>query len=118
MLTLALALLAQTASVPRFGSSSALVFLVLLLGGILGWLAAAVLGFARSQAAGPAARWFALAAVCLLLYHLHLIGVAFYGSFEADVEKVLSFGAFFNLFVVLGAVCAIIGFTRLGRPRP
>jgi uncharacterized membrane protein YhdT len=116
MLTLALTLLAQTSSVPRFAASSAIVFLALLLVGVLGWLVAAVLGFARARVFGSAVRWFALSAVCLLLFHLHIIAFALYGSRETDVERLLSLGAFITLFVALGAVCAIIGFTQLNRP--
>lgn len=116
-MTFALTFLGQ--SVPRFPTTFASGVLLALLGaGTLGWLVAAVLGFARARAFGPAARWFALASLCMLLYHLHLIGVAVLGLFETDVDKVLSFGAFFNLFVAVGALCAILGFMRLTNPRP
>jgi len=119
MLTVSTNLLAGIQSVPRFGTSlTAIVFLVLIVGGLVGWLIAATLGFARASAFGPSTRWFALASVCLLIYHLHLVAVALLGMVEADVEKVLSFGAFFNLFVALGSICAIIGFLRLTNPRP
>jgi cytochrome bd-type quinol oxidase subunit 2 len=93
------------------------VFLVLLVGGGLAWLVAAVLGFARARVFGSSARWFALSAVCLILYHLHLflIGIA---VLRSDNDMVLSVGAFFNLFVVIGALCAIVGFARLNDPRP
>jgi hypothetical protein len=88
---------------------------VLLAGGALGWLVAAVLGFTRAR--GPAARWFALAAVCLVIYHLQwiVLGLAMTGR---GTDSVLSLGAFFNLFVLLAAVCAILGFTRLTGPEP
>src|SRR5215218_7196546 len=88
------------------------VALLLLFGGALGWLVAAVLGFSRSRAFGPATRWFALAAVCLLIYHLQFLVLAF-GVYQNDSDLVLGVGAFFNLFVALGAVCSIIGFIRL-----
>src|SRR4051794_17592017 len=89
---------------------------LLILGGVA-WLVAAVLGFARSPAFGPSARWFTYAAVCLIIYHLHflLFGVfAFMGMSQnpADLSAALGIGAFFNLFVVLGAVCAVMGFVR------
>ncbi|HMF56507.1 MAG TPA: hypothetical protein VK619_09195 [Pyrinomonadaceae bacterium] len=84
----------------------------LLLAGIIGWLVAAVLGFARARAFGPAVRWFALASVCLIIYHLQFLVLAF-GLIQNDNDLVLSVGAFFNLFVVLGSVCAIIGFINL-----
>ena len=85
--------------------------------GALGWLVAAVLGFARARAFGSSARWFALAAICLILFHLQLLvlGIGVAGN---DTSLVLGVGAFLNLFVVLGALCAIVGFTRLTNPRP
>jgi hypothetical protein len=36
---------------------------------------------------------------------------------SADLSLALGIGAFFNLFVVLGAVCAIMGFVRMTNPR-
>ena len=97
------------------------VVLLLVIGGV-GWLIAAVLGFARSPAFGPSARWFSYAAVCLIIYHLHFL---LFGVFvllganqnSVDLTMALSVGAFFNLFVVLGAVCAIMGFVRMTSPR-
>jgi hypothetical protein len=95
-----------------------LVTLLLLIAGGIAWLIAAVLGFARSPAFGPSARWFSYAAV----YHLHflLFGVfVFLGMNQSSVDltMALGVGAFFNLFVVLGAVCAIMGFVRMTNPR-
>ncbi|MGH9941713.1 MAG: hypothetical protein ACRD9R_05050 [Pyrinomonadaceae bacterium] len=113
------AIVAQAPGSPRFGAAAALVFLALMVCGILGWLAAAVLGFSRAHTFGPAARWFAFSAVCLLLFHLHIIAFALYGSVETDLDRALNVGAFTLLWVALGAVCAIVGFTRLkGGPRP
>ena len=99
-----------------------LVTLLLLIAGGVGWLIAAVLGFARSPAFGPSARWFSYAAVCLIIYHLHflLFGVfVFLGVNQNSVDLSLALGvaAFFNLFVVVGAVCAIMGFVRMTSPR-
>jgi uncharacterized membrane protein YhdT len=94
------------------------VIVSLLVLGLLGWLVAAVLGFARARAFSPSTRWFALSALCVLLYHLHLVVFGVLGTWERDIEKLLSFGAFFNLWNVLGGVCAIIGFLRLTNPRP
>ena len=88
------------------------VIVVLLAAGLVGWLAAAVLGFTRARATS-AARWFALSALCLVIYHLHFIAFAILGTVEKDMAKLLSFGSFFNLFVVLGSVCAVVGFLRL-----
>jgi hypothetical protein len=90
----------------------------LIVGG-LGWLIAAVLGFARARAFGASTRWFSFAAVCLLIYHIQfvLLGfVALMGAQQNDFDSVLVFGAFFNVFVVLGAICAIMGFVRLTNP--
>lgn len=89
---------------------------VLIIGGALSWLVAAVLGFARAHAFGSSTRWFAVAAVCMVIYHLHLVLVGLSVS-QNDPSLPLKIGAFFNLFVLIGAVCAIIGFTRLTRPR-
>jgi hypothetical protein len=99
-----------------------LVVLLLLVAGGIGWLIAAVLGFARSPAFGPSARWFSYAAVCLIIYHLQFIlfGVfVFMGATQnsADLNAALSLGAFFNLFVVLGSICAIMGFVKLTSTR-
>jgi len=91
-----------------------------LLAGGVGWLIAAVLGFARARAFGASTRWFSLAAVCLVIYHIQflLLGiVAVLGAQQNDFDSVLAFGAFFNVFVVLGAVCSIMGFVRLTNPR-
>src|SRR5689334_18331355 len=92
-----------------------IVILALLALGAIGWLVAAVLGFARAPAFGPATRWFALSAVCLLLYHIQFVLTVLIGSSNPDIF--LAVGAFFNLFVVLGAVCAIMGFVRMTSTR-
>lgn len=89
---------------------------LLALGG-LGWLMAAALGFARARAYGEPARWFAVSAVCLLLYHVQWLVFAIYGFKEKNMANVFTVGAFFNLFIVLGAVCAIVGFSRMNAPR-
>ncbi len=86
--------------------------------GALGWLIAAALGFARARAFGESPRWFAISAVCLLLYHIQIFVFVIYGISEQNPESLLAMGAFFNLFVALGAVCAIIGFMRMNDPRP
>lgn len=114
----ALMLLAQDQS-PQIQSTSIVVVIVaLLILGLVGWFVAAVVGFARAREAGAPARWFALSAACLIVYHLHLLAFALMGTRERDVTKLLSFGAFFNLFVFLGSLCAIVGFLRLNKSRP
>ncbi|HEY8186655.1 MAG TPA: hypothetical protein VIF64_11325 [Pyrinomonadaceae bacterium] len=92
------------------------VFLGMFLLGAVAWLIAVVLGFARSRAFGPSARWFSFAAVCLLLFHIQIIAVGF-GVVTNDTSLALSVLTFFNLFVILGAVCAIMGFIKLTSPR-
>ena len=90
----------------------------LVLGGIA-WLIAAVLGFARARAFGASTRWFSFAAVCLLLYHVQFILLGFVAIMSAqqnDFDSVLRLGAFFNVFVLLGAFCAVMGFLRLTHP--
>jgi uncharacterized membrane protein YhdT len=92
------------------------VFLGMFMLGAIAWLIAAVLGFARARAFGPSARWFSFAAVCLLLFHIQIIAVGF-GVVTNDTSLAFSILTFLNLFVILGAVCAIIGFIRLTSPR-
>lgn len=92
--------------------------MVLLIGGALGWLVAVVLGFSRATAFGAPTRWFAISALCMLLYHLQWVVFVIFGVNQQDVEQVLGFGSFFNLFVTLAAICSIIGFMRLTNPRP
>src|SRR6266478_7884173 len=84
--------------------------------GAVTWLIAAVLGFARARAFGPSTRWFSFAAVCMLLFHLQFIVLGF-GLLTKDNSLVFSILTFFNLFVVLGAICAIMGFIKLTNPR-
>ena len=92
------------------------VFLGMFLLGSVAWLIAVVLGFARARAFGPSARWFSFAAVCLLLFHIQIIAVGF-GVISNDTSLAFSILTFLNLFVILGAVCAIMGFIRLTSPR-
>jgi small-conductance mechanosensitive channel len=105
-------------TVPANTWMSVFVIVSLLVVGLLAWLVAMVLGFARARAFRPSTRWFALSALCVLLYHLHLVAFGFLGTQSQDMEKLLSFGAFFNVWNVLGGICAIIGFLRLTNPRP
>jgi hypothetical protein len=79
-------------------------------------LVAAVLGFARARAFGAATRWFAFAAICLLLFHVHILVFGF-GVVLQNRSIVFPVLTFFNLFVVLAAFCAIMGFIRLTNPR-
>lgn len=90
--------------------------LALFILGAVGWLIAAVLGFARARAFGPSTRWFSFAAVCLLLFHLQFLALGF-GVLTNDNNLVFTLLTFFNLFVILAAICAIMGFIRLTSPR-
>ncbi len=92
------------------------VFLGMFMLGALASLVAAVLGFARARAFGPSARWFSFAAVCLLLFHIQILVIGF-GAISNYTDLAFGMVAFFNLFVVLGAACAIMGFIRLTSPR-
>jgi hypothetical protein len=84
--------------------------------GAVAWLIAAVLGFARARAFGASARWFSFAAVCLILFHLQFIVLGF-GFLTKDSSLVFGILTFFNLFIVMAAICAIMGFIRLTSPR-
>src|SRR5712692_4056759 len=83
------------------------VVLRMLIAGAIGWLIAAVMGFARARAFGASARWFSFGAVCLLLFHLQFLALAF-GLVIKDLKTVFAILTFFNLFVVLGDICAIM----------
>jgi len=84
--------------------------------GAVASLIASVLGFARARAYGASMRWFALAAVCLLLFHIQFLLFGFGVALKED-QIAFTVLTFFNTFVVLAAVCAIMGFVRLTSPR-
>src|SRR5215210_2597541 len=110
-------ILAQTeASVYSLPSYFVWVFGLLLVAGTLGWLVATVLGFARARAFGLSTRWFALAAACMLLYHAHWFALVF-STYSENPNVIFPILASLNFFLVLGAVCTIIGFARLNSPR-
>ena len=111
-------ILAQTeASVYNLPSYFVWVFGLLLVAGALAWLVATVLGFARARAFGLSTRWFALASACLILYHAHWLALVFSISSQ-NGSIIFPILASLPLFVVLGAICTIIGFARLNNPRP
>ena len=85
------------------------------LGAVLS-LVAAVLGFARARAFGAATRWFSFAAICLLLFHIQFLVFGF-GVVLQERSIVFPVLTFFNVFIVLAAICAIMGFFRLTNPR-
>ena len=92
------------------------VFLGLFLLGAVAWLVAAVLGFARARAFGPSARWFSFAAVSMILFHIQFIVLGL-GVLTKDSSLIFGILSFFNFFIVVGAVCAIMVFIRLTSPR-
>lgn len=102
---------------PRIPAYFPWVALGLLAVGGLGWLIAAVLGFARARAYGESPRWFAISAVCLLLNQVQWVVFAIYGASERNLENVVGMASFFNLFIALGAIFAIVGFMRMNDGR-
>lgn len=116
MLIASSAMLAQNQTTWNQPAYVAVVMLVMLVIGAVAWLIAAVLGFARARAFGASARWFSFAAVCLILFHVQFIVLGF-GFFTQDSSLVFGILSFFNVFVILAAVCAIMGFIRLTDPR-
>lgn len=109
-------MLAQTETAFREPSYFAPVMLGLLVLGAVAWLIAAVLGFARAKAFGPSVRWFSFAAVSLILYHLQFVALGF-SLLTKDNTLVFNLLTFFNIFVIIGALCSIMGFVRLTSPR-
>src|ERR1044071_2776087 len=74
------------------------VVVLLLVAGGVAWLIAAVLGFQRSSAFGPSARWFSYAAVCLVIYHLHFLLFGIFAGLgisqnSVDLSMALGVGA-------------------------
>lgn len=109
-------LLLQTETAFREPTYFAPVMLGMLFLGAVGWLIAAVLGFARAKAFGASARWFSFAAVSLILYHLQFVALGF-SLLTKDNSLVFNLLTFFNVFVIIAAFCAIMGFVRLTNPR-
>jgi hypothetical protein len=108
--------LAQVETTFREPSYFAPIMLGMLVLGAVSWLIAAVLGFARARAFGASARWFSLAAVCLILFHVQFIVLGL-GVLTKDSSLVFGILSFFNFFILLGALCSIMGFIRLTSPR-
>ena len=107
---------AQTETAFREPIYFAPIMLSMRLLGAVAWLIAAVLGFARAKAFGASARWFSFAAVSLILYHLQFIALGF-SLLTKDNALVFQLLTFFNVFVIIAALCAIMGFIRLTSPR-
>ena len=116
MVIAAIVMLAQVETTFRQPSYFAPVMMGMLLLGAVAWLIAAVLGFARAPAFGPSARWFSLSAVCMILFHIQFIVLGL-GVLTKDSSLVFGILSFFNFFILVGAVCAIMGFIRLTSPR-
>lgn len=116
MVIAAMVILAQVETTFRQPSYFAPVMMGMLLLGAVAWLIAAVLGFARAPAFGSSARWFSLSAVCMILFHIQFIVLGL-GVLTKDSSLVFGILSFFNFFILVGAVCAILGFIRLTTPR-
>lgn len=116
MVIASLIMLAQVETTFRQPSYFAPVMMLMLVLGAVAWLIAAVLGFARAPAFGPSARWFSLSAVCMILFHVQFIVLGL-GVLTKDSSLVFGILSFFNFFILVGAVCAILGFIRLTSPR-
>jgi hypothetical protein len=116
MVIAAMVMLAQVETTFREPSYFAPVMLGMLVLGAVAWLIAAVLGFARARAFGPSARWFSISAVCLILFHIQFIVLGL-GVLTKDSSLVFGILSFFNFFIVIAAICAILGFIRLTSPR-
>src|SRR5437868_12691998 len=116
MQLLAFALLQQTGVTAKQPGYFAAAIIVSLIAGGVGWLIAAVMGFARARAFGASTRWFSFAAVCMLLYHLQFLLLGF-GLVLRDIQLSLTILSFFNLFAILAGACTVMGFVRLTSPR-
>lgn len=116
MVIASVVMLAQVETTFREPSYFAPVMLGMLVLGAVAWLIAAVLGFARAGAFGPSTRWFSLSAVCLILFHVQFIVLGL-GVLTKDSSLIFGILSFFNFFILVGAVCAIMGFIRLTSPR-
>ena len=116
MLIASLIMLAQTeTTLTKPGYFAPAIMGMFLLGAVAA-LVAAVLGFARAGAFGPATRWFSFAAVCLIMFHIQYLALGF-GVLTEDSGLVFGILTFFNVFVLLAAVCMIMGFVRLTSTR-
>ena len=116
MVIASMVILAQVETTFREPSYFAPLMLGMLVLGAVASLVAAVLGFARARAFGPSARWFSFAAVSLILFHLQFIVLGF-GALTKDSQLVFGILSFFNFFILVAAVCAIMGFIKLTNPR-
>ena len=116
MVMASMLMLAQVETTFREPSYFAPVMLGMLVLGGVAWLIAAVLGFARARAVGSSTRWFSFSAVALILFHIQFIVLGL-GVLTKDSGLVFGILSFFNFFVLVGAVCAIMGFIRLTSPR-
>ena len=116
MVIASMVMLAQVEATFREPSYFAPLLLGMLVLGAVTWLIAAVLGFARARAFGPSARWFSFSAVCMILFHIQFIVLGL-GVLTKDSSLVFGILSFFNFFILIGAVCAIMGFIRLTSPR-
>lgn len=116
MILATLIMLAQSESTVRVPSYFYPAIMGMFLLGIVMALVAAVLGFARTGAFGASARWFSFAAVSLILFHVQFLVLGF-GFISDDSSLVFGVLTFFNGFVLISAICMVMGFVRLTSPR-
>ena len=116
MILATLIMLAQSESTVRVPSYFYPAIMGMFLLGIVMALVAAVLGFARAGAFGASARWFSFAAISLILFHVQFLILGF-GFISDDSNLVFGILTFFNAFVLIAAVCMVMGFVRLTSPR-
>jgi len=116
MVTCSMLVLAQGETTFREPGYFAYLMLGMLVLGAVTWLIAAVLGFARAKAFGASARWFSFAAVSLILFHVQFIVLGI-GVLQKDSTVIYGILSFFNFFIIVAAICSIMGFIRLTHPR-
>ena len=116
MVTCSMLVLAQGETTFREPGYFAYLMLGMLVLGAVTWLIAAVLGFARAKAFGSSARWFSFAAVALILFHIQFIVLGL-GVLTKDSSLIYGILSFFNFFIIVAAICSIMGFIRLTHPR-
>jgi protein-S-isoprenylcysteine O-methyltransferase Ste14 len=86
-------------------------FFFLFAGGILA-LVAFIYGRSRVKKAGPAAKWFSLASLGILLYYLQWLGLAF-ALLKQNMSVIWLMLSFHTLFLFVAAICTIAGFKQM-----
>lgn len=119
VLQFAVVLLQNTSTVSNYQQPKYFVptLLLLLVVGLLVSLVAFVLGRGRARAGGPAVKWFSFAALALFLYYVQWFAFAFAIARQSTtlIWLLLSFN---TLFVLIAAVCALMGFMQIKGAEP